>query len=271
MSSSTDLGFGGKALARLASVCILMSFCSGMVLAVELGISPLRVRLAPGHNAGSVTLVNHGDGTIAMQVEAFEWGQEDGGLDWYSTTPAVLAVPPIFELAPGDTQLIRVGLLTPRDASDEAAYRLVLTELKPPAASADNPGLRMRTRVSIPIFVAPEAALRQMLGLEEFVVVNGMARIRLHNHGNTHVRLERLQLVGDGERETPSVKDLATYLLPGVSREFLLRMPDDGRVGRVRVRTSAAERIEFLTPNYPTRVTDAPMASDLQPAVDEPM
>lgn len=255
---------------RLLAVCIVVLSCGGLAQAAELSISPLRVGLAPDQNSGHVNIVNHGSEPIAMQVEALAWTQEDG-LDLHSETEAVLAVPPIFELAPGETQLIRVGLLVPRDPLDEAAYRLVLTELKPPVVSADSRGLRMRTRVSIPVFVSPEAEPRPTLDLDRFIVIDGMAHLRLRNLGNTHVRLERLQLLGDGEREAGPVQDLATYLLPGVSRKFVLRMPDVGRVGRVRVRTSATERIDFPIPGYRAKVTDEPMVSDTSPAVDESM
>lgn len=261
---------------RLLAVCFVMLSCGGLAQAAELSISPLRVSLAPGQNSGNVNIVNRGSEPIAMQVEAFAWRQ-DGGLDLHSETEAVLAVPPIFELAPGETQLIRIGLLVPRDQLEEAAYRLVLTELKPPVVSADNRGLRMRTglrmrmRVSIPVFVLPEAEPHSTLDLDRFVIVDGMAHFRLHNHGNTHVRLERLQLLGDNGRETGSVQDFATYLLPGVSREFVLRMPDDGEVGRVRVRTSAIERIDFPTTEYRVEVNDEAMAGNTLPAVGESM
>ena len=253
---------------RLLAICFVMLSCGGLAQAAELGISPLRVGLAPHQNSGNVNIVNHGNEPIAMQVEAFAWTQ-DGRLDLHSETEAVLAVPPIFELAPGETQLIRVGLLAPRDALQEVAYRLVMTELKPPKVSSDNRGLRMRTRISIPVFVSPEAEPHPILGLDNFVIVDGMVHFRLYNRGNTHVRLERLQLLGDGGRETASVQDLATYLLPGVSREFVLRMPDHGRVGRVRVRTSTMEPIDFPTPDYRAKVTDEPMAGDTLPAVGE--
>jgi fimbrial chaperone protein len=253
-----------------------MLSCGGLAQAAELSISPLRVGLAPGQNSGNVNIVNHGNEPIAMQVEAFAWTQ-DGGLDLHSETAAVLAVPPIFELAPGETQLIRIGLLVPRDSLEETAYRLVLTELKSPVVSADNrglpmrTGLRMRMRVSIPVFVLPEAEPRPTLDLDGFVIVDGMAHFRLQNHGNTHVRLERLQLLGDGGRETGSVQDFATYLLPGVSRKFVLRMPDHGRVEQVRVRTSAIERIDFPTSDYRVEVTDEPMVGDTLPAVGQSM
>ena len=113
---------------RLLAICFVMLSCGGLAQAVELSISPLRVGLAPDQNSGNVTIVNHGNEPIAMQVEALAWKQ-DGGLDLHSETEAVLAVPPLFELEPGETQLIRVGLLVPRDPLEEAAYRLVLTEL----------------------------------------------------------------------------------------------------------------------------------------------
>ena len=255
---------------RLLAICFVMLSCGGLAQAAELGISPLRVGLAPHQNSGNVNIVNHGNEPIAMQVEALAWTQ-DGGLDLHSETEAVLAVPPIFELAPGESQLIRIGLLAPRDPLEEAAYRLVLTELKPPKVSANYRGLRMRTRVSIPVFVSPEAGPHPTLDLDSFVILDGMAHFRLHNRGNTHVRLERLQLLGDGGRETASVQDLASYLLPGVSREFVLRTPDDGRIERVRVRTSAVERIDFPTADYRVNVTDEPMASDTPPAVGASM
>ena len=61
-----------------------------------------------------------------------DWVQSEDGTDEYESTSDVIAVPPIFSIAPGETQIIRVGLVGGLSPDRELAHRLFLTELPRP-------------------------------------------------------------------------------------------------------------------------------------------
>jgi fimbrial chaperone protein len=230
---------------RIMSACAVALLSSGAGHALELGIAPLRVELEATQASGSLTVTNQGHEKVAMQVDAQSWIQDADGQNLLQQTDVVLAVPPLFELEPGESQLVRVGVMQPERADQEQAFRLLLTELAPPVANGTGPGLRLRTRISVPVFVRPARPVRSRLQLQSLRIDGGEARIRLHNAGSSHARLERLELLDRTRQLTDVGRDLATYVLPGATQEIRLQMPLQQSVGYVRVRTSQAEMLDL--------------------------
>lgn len=213
--------------------------------ALDLGIAPLRLGLDATQMADSVTVTNNGQHKVAMQAEALAWSQDGRGQTQLSATDVVLAVPPIFELEAGESQLIRVGLLQANQSIAELPFRLLLTELASPLSGQGPIGLKMRTRVSLPMFVKPLGFVSADLVLEAFMLTDGEARLRLLNSGQAHARLERLELLDLGPMDAVITKDLAAYILPGTSREFRIRVPEQQSIGYVRIHTSQSEPVEL--------------------------
>ncbi len=218
---------------------------ANVVHALDLGIAPLRLGLQATQMADSVTVTNNGQEKVAMQVEALAWSQDGEGQTQLSVTDAVLAVPPIFELAPGESQLIRVGLLRANQSIAELPFRLLLTELAAPLSGQGPTGLKMRTRVSLPVFVKPLGLVSADLMVEGFTLTDGEVRLRLLNSGHAHARLERLELLDQGQTDTAIAKDLAAYILPGASREFRIPVPEQQSIGYVRIHTGQSEPVEL--------------------------
>jgi len=190
-----------------------------------------------------------------MQVEAMNWSQPEEGQDLYEATEDVIAVPPIFSLPVGETQTVRVGLLTGQPTDYERSYRLFLTELPPPRDPDAPPGLRMRMRVSIPMFAAPllldesgspvepESSFR-IVGVEE---QEELLRVRLHNPGLTHVRVSELAAMAGFEAQP---RPGAGYVLAGSYHDFLIKVPADFNPDRIRaVADSAGVREYELVPD----------------------
>lgn len=219
-----------------AALCaaFLLLAGAGNSMAGMVGVSPIRVDFDAGQKSGVIRVFNTGDDEISMQVDARDWAQAADGTDEYESTGDVIAVPPIFTIAPGETQIVRVGLVGGQSPDRELAHRLFLTELPRPKADLLGGQLRMRLIVSLPIFTAPAAAPADS-GLEmvETSVDNGRLRARFRNPGNSHIRVQEVMAVNtDGDHAQRT--EAAVYLLPGSTRDFFFRS-DEGQSSITRL------------------------------------
>ncbi len=233
--------------ARLRALFSTLAFMmvSDPALAGSLSISPLRVSFT-GPNQGSVVEVtNAGDQHLSMQVEVAEWIQSERGVDEYHPTHLIVAVPPIFTVPPGKTQLIRVGKLDQLPGDFERAYRLFITELASPGDHETRAALKFRMRISLPVFDAPLLPSEPRLILLETEFQHGMLRVSFLNPGNSHVQVKRLV----ADRGTGFDDDTATsmgYLLPGVRRDFYIDLKDEASVRRIKAETDVAGILEYV-------------------------
>lgn len=211
-----------------------------------IGVSPLRVDFDEAQKSGVIRVFNTGDSDMSMQVDARDWRQADDGSDEYESTSDVIAVPPIFSIAPGETQIIRVGLVGGQRPDREQAHRLFLTELPSPTFDPLGGQLRMRLIVSLPIFTAPAALPAESdLEIVETSVEGNRLRARFRNPGNTHIRVQEVAAVtasGDKSQRTPS----AVYLLPGATRDFYFDAgAGDKTISRLVAVTDTVGTVEY--------------------------
>lgn len=187
----------------------------------SLSVNPVRVSLSSGRMSEALVIRNTGDEPAVVQIELQSWKQDDAR-DLYSPTRDVLATPPIFTVAPGGSQIVRVGARRQPDAATELDYRLFLQEVPPPPKPGFQ-GLRMALRVSIPVFVsgdAQSARLRWSARSEP----GGKLAIVASNKGNAHVQVANFSL-SQGKSALTGKRQVATYVLPSHSREWVVK-PD---------------------------------------------
>ncbi|HES76151.1 MAG TPA: molecular chaperone [bacterium] len=209
----------------LLAVVFLCAFCGGLVSvqAANLGVSPLRVELAPGQTSAVLSLNNHGDKAVVVQLEAVRWTQENGQ-DVYAPTRDLVASPPVFTLEPGAVQLIRIGLRKPADDGQEMAYRLFLQEV-PGALSAGRATVQMALKISLPVFVLPKEVVRKLeWSLQR--TTDGRLRLRAQNLGTTRVQLVGLVVYAPGDSKPLASEAQMSYVLAGQSRDWLLTPKD---------------------------------------------
>jgi hypothetical protein len=72
-----------------------------------------------------------GDWPVVAQTDVMAWTRKDGR-DALQASTDLLVSPPIFSLASGATQVVRVGQLRQADASREIAYRPFIREMDQP-------------------------------------------------------------------------------------------------------------------------------------------
>ena len=139
--------------------CLAAWLVSASAVAATLQVSPVRISISADGKAGVVRLQNQSEVSTLVQVEALVW--DDGAdLAQVPTTNEILAVPPVFEIAPGAEQVIRLALRRPLTTDTEQAYRLLITEV-PRAVGDGVEGVAFALRLNLPVFVTPDGALPQ--------------------------------------------------------------------------------------------------------------
>ena len=214
--------------------CFLLLWSAYAATAGELAISPLRVDFDPEARMSVVQLTNTGPEKLAMQVQPVAWSQDFTGQDRYDPTREVVAFPPIFSIEPGETQMVRIGAQNVSDQDMERSYRLFFTEIPAPMAEGQPSALRMRLRISIPVFDAPVSGLNPEIEMDEAWFEEGLLKVRLRNTGNTHLRAQSMQIMAPTGMSSVG---LGRYFLPGSTHEVEVDLKDTASVSAIQLTT----------------------------------
>jgi fimbrial chaperone protein len=207
---------------QVACGLVLFAVAVGSATAGSFQVSPVSATLTRDQPVVALTVRNTGTEAAVIQLEATDWSQPNGR-DKYVPATDILATPPIFTIAPGGTQVIRVGSRRPPDTT-ERAYRLFLREVPPPPEPGFN-GLRMSLRISLPVFAREGVAAAPQLEWRAEQVAAGQLRIHVTNHGQTHARLSKFRLSATSGSKPLPMEDRIVYVLPGATHDWLLNTP----------------------------------------------
>jgi fimbrial chaperone protein len=190
-------------------------------------ISPLRIDLSTKVVTAAITVRNQDDAPVVIQAESMSWSQP-GSEDRLEPTRDVLVSPAVFTLPSHGSQLIRVALRRPVDSTHELTYRLILTEVPQPDAS-DETGLRIALRLSLPVFVTSSADQAPDIAWTARRDDEGKLVVSASNSGNAHFRVLGFSVDGSPGDGTSLEQPVATYVLPGATRKWVLdSRQDDG-------------------------------------------
>ena len=170
-------------LTWIAAFALVASFPAH---AGSLSVSPLRLTFSNTAGIIALTVENTGREEALVQTETFAWNQV-GGEHSLSPTDDVVAVPPVFRLAPNAQQRVRVGLTRAFTEKQEQTFRLTVTEVPTAVASGT---VAVTVRHSLPIFVQPSTPISPNLTVK-VVVSTG---IEIANDGSQHLRIHRWRL-----------------------------------------------------------------------------
>ncbi|WP_028104347.1 fimbrial biogenesis chaperone [Pseudoduganella violaceinigra] len=203
---------------------LLALIASGSAVAASLQISPVSLVLRGEQTATVLHLRNAGEEPVYGQVRVFKWDQR-GSEDVLEPAQEVAASPPLVQVAPGETQLIRVIRLG-ASAPAEQTYRLLIDEITR-EGQAQAGGVDFRLRYSIPLFMLPErepgpAQLEWRLFRREPGWMLAIA-----NSGGMHAQIGSVKFVAPAGAEHEISKGLFGYVLPGRTREWLLPLPPE--------------------------------------------
>jgi fimbrial chaperone protein len=232
-----------KRRGKTGGVVVLLAFGlfpAGLVGATTFRVSPIALSLSASSTSGLLTISNESDETLRFQLAAYRWSQGTGGEMELEPTDDVVLFPRLLTLEPRKERKIRVGAVVAFAAS-EKTYRVFVEEL--PSAEVASPfsgvpGVRVLTRMGIPIFLRPSKA--QANGaIVNPGVEQGRLSFQVRNNGNVHLMLETVSLRGIGEGgETVIDKQIeGWYVLAGGIRQYDLVLPPEecGRVRTLRI------------------------------------
>ena len=215
-------------------VCMSWSVCAA---GASLEVDPIRVTLSAAQPIAALTVRNAGTRPAGLHLQVMAWTQAGAADDHYAVTPELLATPPIFMLAPGAVQTVRVGLRRAVDPERELAYRLYLQEI-PDTVAPGGTGVRIALRIGVPVFVSPQTPAAPLLRWRAQRDADAIV-VHAQNMGNAHARVVEMQL-HSGSRTVAEAA--GAYLLAGQSGRWRLAvtpMPAAGAPLRVSAKTTS--------------------------------
>lgn len=210
-------------LSRLAA-SLALALCAGAAGAADLSLMPVAVHLDRANDRTTVQVVNNGTAPVVLQADAIAW-RRDAGIDRDEASDDLIVNPSVFTIAPGRTQVLRVGLRRTTAAEHEQTYRMVLREIPQPEAPG-TPSVQGNVRVlvtmRVPVYVAPAAVRREERWQSRY---DDQGRLVAHvtNTGNVHYKVGSVRLEGDDARLAVVTKGSESVLFPGESRSFQLQ------------------------------------------------
>ena len=176
------------------SLALAMLAVASAVTAASFGLAPIGLTIAAGELSGSIVVTNTGTEDVVIQARPYAWTQN--GEELRTETRELVINPPIFKLAAGEQQLVRIASRAAPPQQIERAYRVVFSEV--PAGSQAEPGFHIRVAMDIPLFV--EAVVRSSAQLAwRFERSANRGRLLVDNTGGRHFRLRDVRFQ-DGEK-----------------------------------------------------------------------
>ena len=241
-----------RTLAVIASAIVALASSARAQARFE--VDRTRIDLSEAGPTGALTITNHGHEALRLSLTAFAWRDDADGAMQLAPTTDVVVRPGLVEIAPGSSRVVRVGT-TLRAGSLEASYRVFAEEL--PDRRALVPGtIAVRTRVGIPIFVAPRGSAGVGDLAPTVAFEPGRAVVTVKPAGALHVKLASVTvraLVGGKLRWHHEVN--GWYVLPGQARRFAVELGTDNCAGvdEVVAEVVGEDGARWLGPPTPCR------------------
>jgi fimbrial chaperone protein len=212
--------------AYLVNLAVLIAPAAAQIAAAgTFSISPVRVELSGQQRTEALTVRNEEVGKdVVVQAQALVWSQHDGQ-DVLAETRDLIVTPPVFTLAGGAQQIIRVAVRRAPDAKQELTYRLIVQEV-PPEAPKNFTGLQVALRLSLPIFIAPQIRSAPDLVWRSAWQADGSLRVGVDNHGNAHAQITDF-VVRAKNSDAMLKNSVVKYVLPGGSANWVLQPSAD--------------------------------------------
>jgi len=206
---------------HLASYLLLLSLIAPWAPATAgvFSVTPVRLYMTPRDRAIAVTLTNEADTEVVLQADINTWSQKPDGTDELVLTEDLILAPPIIKLAPKARQVVRLALLKPADASRQLTYRMIIREV-PEAQPASGIQVPIALALSMPVFVTPPAAKRQINCSTSRADAKTVS-LQCSNTGTAYAQIREASLMRD--KQALARFEGGSYILPGASKTISLR------------------------------------------------
>jgi fimbrial chaperone protein len=223
-------------LGFVALVAFDCSLCVSSV-ASTLAISPLSIVLSPGQASTTIEVQNRGGFPAAIQARAYGWRQV-GDADLLAPTQDLILSPPIFIVAPGASQTLRLLQRGGIRSGGERDYRLLLTEVPPPNTGNK---IALALRVSLPVIADVDSAARAGLQWAVQRGPGGETVVTAVNSGQAYDRVETIDVtLPDGRAAKLVALGNNSYILPGARRGWVV-LGGESQAGALRFSVTTHE------------------------------
>lgn len=206
----------------LAAGAIAAACCyAASAFAGVFSVTPVRIFMAPRDRATAITVTNEGDDELVMQADIYTWKQKPDGTDALTLSDDLILSPPILKIAGKSRQVVRLAMVSPPASPDQSTYRMVLREIPEAHAADKKVQLQIALAFSLPVFVTPPGAKRQLECTVERSAPDAVAA-RCANKGNAYAQARELALMGADGSKIAGIES-AAYILPGITRTYELK------------------------------------------------
>ncbi len=182
-------------------------------------VNPIRITLSPQSSSALLSVQNDGSETARFQIGVFTWDQSAEGEMVLKPTEDLIFYPKLLTIEPGDHRNIRVGTKQAVVAT-EKSYRIFVEEL-PPDSNTQQKGIRLLTKMGVPIFIEPA---KQLVHAEFGQMKMGASGFffEIKNVGNVHFFPSKISVLGkDMPGQTLLEREIQPwYVLPGGVRRY---------------------------------------------------
>ncbi len=202
---------------RLLRIVVLTAgmLSTFVVAAGSYSVYPVTLGLSDARPATTLKVRNSAAAPVTLQLAVKQWQQPDGEDDLQETRD-IIAVPPVFTIAAGGEQIVRVGLRKRDTVGREQAYRLLVKEI--PSENGVGQGLKLALNMSLPVFVLPERPVSAELAWQVRQRDDGQLSLSVANPGDAHFKFTEWRLLAKGSVIAAGEK--LRYVLPGARREW---------------------------------------------------
>jgi fimbrial chaperone protein len=212
---------GGWALSLLCAG--VMALQPRPAQASDFQVSPIRLNLTPSETSGLLNIANRSGEALRFQVEVYRWAEGPKGEMLLTAAPELVVFPSILSVKAGDARKLRVGT---RGAFGpvEQSYRVFVEEL-PPLAQGTSNGVRVLTRMAIPIFMTSPGS-KPAPRVEAISLRDGRLSFSLRNVGSAHFKARSIRIVGSSLSHEVFTHELSGwYVLAGGVRVYEVAVP----------------------------------------------
>jgi fimbrial chaperone protein len=213
-------------------------------------VNPVRIELSARQLRTTVQIQNLGDEPTKIQAHVVAWNA-NGSEEVLSDNDEILLNPPIFTVAAGHAQYLRLGLRHAQLDTREMTYRLIMEEVPPPPKQGFN-GVNTLLKISVPIFVKPRVSSPQLAWTLQRTS-DQEVKLSVQNRGNAHVQIRKLAVTAGEASEPGFVQGTATYVLQNARKEWVIRNGQLAGAGKllVQAQTDNGDIREDLVPERP--------------------
>lgn len=202
---------------------LLACLASATAAADGLRLDPVIARIPASRPDTQIWLENTGTRPWAADAALYRWRQREDSED-LADAEDVMVSPRHFTIPPGGRQRLRVIRLHDAPATQEGAYRLVVTQQADEDTTPETAPLQ---RYSTSVFIDPQAPIHQAAVRITVLDDDHGSALRLRNSGDRHARLSELIYIDGTGRQHPLITGLAGYVLAGSTRRWQLPMRED--------------------------------------------